>query len=74
MAFGTSIFLIAVGAVLTYAIEADVEGVNLDAVGVILMIVGIIGFIVSALFFASWAPFNDDRRGRVVREREYDRV
>lgn len=74
MAFGTSIFLIAAGAILTYAVQADPEGINLDAVGVILMIVGILGFIVSALFFASWAPFREERRGRVVRERDYDRV
>lgn len=71
MAFGTSIFLFAVGAILTYAVTATVEGISLDAVGVILMIVGAVGFVLSALFWASWAPFGRDRtveRETVVRE------
>lgn len=71
MAFGTSIFLFAAGAVLTYGVTATVEGVNLDAVGVILMIVGAIGFVLSGLFWASWAPFGRDRsveRETIIRE------
>ena len=43
MGFGTSIFLIAVGAILRYAVEVDADGVNLQTIGVILMIVGAIG-------------------------------
>ncbi len=61
MTFGTSIFLFALGAILTYAVTATVEGVALDTVGVILMIVGAIGFVLSALFWTSWAPFGRDR-------------
>lgn len=72
MAWGTSLFLIAAGAVLTYAVEVDVEGVNLDTVGIILMIVGAIGFLLSALFFATWAPFRGERT--IVRDRGPDRV
>lgn len=71
MAFGTSIFLFALGAILTYAVTATVEGISLDAVGVILMIVGAVGFVLSALFWASWAPFRRDRtveRETIVRE------
>lgn len=71
MAFGTSIFLFAVGAVLTYGVTATVEGLDLDAIGVILMIVGAIGFVLSGLFWASWAPFRRDRtveRETIVRE------
>ena len=45
MGFGTSLFLIAVGAILTFAVEVQVQGFNLDAVGVILMIVGAIGLV-----------------------------
>lgn len=69
MAFGTSIFLFAAGAVLTWGVTVTAEGVNLDAIGVILMIVGVAGFLVSSLFFASWAPFRRDRRTVI---REYD--
>ena len=58
---GTSIFLIAVGAVLKYAVTADVSGVQLDTVGLILMIVGIIGLLLSLFWMTVWA----DRRGRV---------
>lgn len=50
MATGTSIFLIAVGAILAFAVDADVEGLDLDAVGVILMIAGAIGVLVSLLW------------------------
>jgi Domain of unknown function (DUF6458) len=41
MGIGMSIFLIAAGAILRYAINVTVEGVEIDTVGLILMIVGI---------------------------------
>jgi Domain of unknown function (DUF6458) len=47
MGIGTSIFLIAVGAILRYAVTASVQGVELETVGLILMIVGIIGLVIS---------------------------
>jgi hypothetical protein len=59
---GTSIFLIAVGAILKFAVTADVQGVELSTVGVILMIVGIVGLLISLFWMTVWA----DRRGRVV--------
>ncbi|MBC2907680.1 DUF6458 family protein [Streptomyces cupreus] len=43
MGLGGCIILIAVGAILTFATDWKMEGVNLDLVGVILMIVGLIG-------------------------------
>ena len=53
-----SIFLIAVGAILRYAINVTVEGVEIDTVGLILIIVGIIGLVISlAMVFMG----NDDR-------------
>lgn len=55
MGIGISIFLIAVGAVLTFAMERAVEGIDLDVVGVILMIVGAVGLLFSG------ALFSDDR-------------
>lgn len=63
MGIGTSIFLIAVGAILKYAVSADVEGVNINTVGVILMVVGVIGLLLSLLWMTIWA---DRRRGAVV--------
>ncbi len=64
MGIGTSIFLIAVGAILKYAVTADVSGVELDTVGVILMVAGVIGLLISLLWMTIWA----DRRRRVVAE------
>jgi uncharacterized membrane protein YedE/YeeE len=63
---GTSIFLIAVGAILKYAVTADVSGVDLDVVGVILMVVGAIGLLLSLLWMTIWA---DRRRHAVVADR-----
>ncbi len=47
MGIGTSIFLIAVGAILRYAVTATVSGIELQTVGLILMIVGIVGLVIS---------------------------
>jgi uncharacterized protein DUF6458 len=60
---GTSIFLIAAGAILRYAITTNVEGIDLDVAGLILMIVGVIGLVFSLLWATIWA---DRRRDRVV--------
>jgi hypothetical protein len=49
MASGLSIFLIAVGATLYFAVTKVVDGLNLGAVGVILMIVGALGLVVSLI-------------------------
>lgn len=66
MATGTSIFLIAVGAVLAFAVDVSVSGIDLDAVGVIMMIAGAIGVLVSLLWIdRATAP----TRTRVVEER-----
>jgi hypothetical protein len=42
---GTSLFLIALGAILKYAVTAHVEGVDINTVGVILMVVGVVGLV-----------------------------
>lgn len=47
MGIGFSVLLIAVGAILTFALDAEVEGLDLDAVGIILMIAGFIGLAVA---------------------------
>ncbi len=63
MGIGVSIFLIALGAILTFAIDAAVDGIDLDAIGVILMVVGGLGLLASLLIFGP-----RERTG-VVRER-----
>jgi hypothetical protein len=47
MATGISIFVIAAGAILYFAVSESVSGLSLDAVGIILMIVGAVGLVVS---------------------------
>ena len=54
MGLGVSLFLIAIGAILVFAVEAEVSGVDVDAIGWILMIVGAVGFLLSLLFWSSW--------------------
>lgn len=53
MGIGAGILLIAVGAILTFATDWSVSGVNLDVVGVVLMITGVVGI---ALFLMVWGP------------------
>ena len=47
MTLGFSLFLIAVGAILRFAVTATVVGIDIQTVGVILMVVGAIGFVIS---------------------------
>ena len=68
MALGTSLFLIAVGAILRYAVSDSVPGIDLPVIGLILMIVGIVGMLISLFTMTLW---NRDRRPAdgVVEER-----
>jgi hypothetical protein len=52
MGIGAGIFLIALGAILAFAVNVTVSGVSLTAVGVILMIAGAIGIVVDLAIFA----------------------
>ena len=54
MGIGVSLVLIAVGAILTWAVETSVSGLDINAVGVILMIVGLVGFVLSLAFWSTW--------------------
>ncbi len=56
MPLGTSLFLIAVGANLRYAVTVTVSGISLATVGLILIIVGIAGMILSLLYMLLLAP------------------
>ena len=52
MSIGSSLFLIAVGAILRFAVTASLAGVELRTVGLILMIVGIVGLVLSLLLLS----------------------
>jgi hypothetical protein len=64
MGIGVSLFLIAAGAILAFAIADNISNVDLEAVGWILMAVGALGAVLSALFWSSWGG---SRRTTVVR-------
>jgi sulfite exporter TauE/SafE len=70
MALGTSLFLIAIGAVLRFAVSVSTRGFNLHTVGIILIVVGIVGMLISLLSMTLWS---DHRRDVVRRDgRDYD--
>lgn len=71
MGIALSLLLVAAGAILTWAVSADVSGVDLQTVGVILMIVGIVGAILSVVFWSSWGGFGTYHRETVVRDRDH---
>jgi hypothetical protein len=62
MGIGVSLILIAAGAILTWAVNATVSGVDINAVGVILMVVGAIGLFLSLMFWSTWGGFGGARR------------
>jgi Domain of unknown function (DUF6458) len=63
MGIGVSLFLIAVGAILTFATNVEISGLDLDVVGVILMIAGGLGLLWTLLI---WGPRR--RQAGVVEE------
>ena len=63
MGIGASIFLIALGAILTFAVNFDVSGLDINVIGIILMIVGVIGLL---MFLLVWGPRSRARVARSV--------
>lgn len=67
MGIGVGVFLLAVGAILAFAVEFDLAGVSIDVMGWILMIAGALAILLELLVFAPRR-----RTGRTVTERRYD--
>ncbi len=61
MGITASLLLIAVGAILIWAVTATVSGISLVTVGWILLIVGLAGLILSTIFWSSWGGFHRER-------------
>ena len=57
-AMGISLFLIAVGAILAFAVSTTVSGIEVQTIGIILMGVGFLGILMSLLFLMSFSPFS----------------
>jgi hypothetical protein len=75
MGISVSLLLAAAGAILIWAVNATVSGLNIHTVGVILLIVGIIGFAVSLMFWSTWGGFRGRDAGptTVVHDRVVER-
>jgi hypothetical protein len=74
MGIGVAIFLIAVGAILRFAVDVTTQGFDIHMVGNILMIVGVIGALFSLLFWSSWGGFGTrDGGDNVIVERDRPR-
>jgi len=81
VSLGASLFLLAVGAILTFAVETEVAGLDINIVGVILMVVGGIGLLFSLVWMQrsrtagssrTVVREEEPRDGRVVREERRD--
>jgi hypothetical protein len=74
---GISLFLLVIGAILTFAVDVRASGFNLNTVGIILMVGGLLGLVFSALFWSSFSPWTRRRTvaggDRVVEERRIER-
>jgi hypothetical protein len=68
MTIGTSLFLIAVGAILRYAVTATVAGVDVQTAGLILMVIGVVGLVIGLFLMTQTSradrPVADDPRYR----------
>ena len=79
MSIGASIFLLVIGAILTFAVNVSTEGFNINTVGIILMVAGVVGLLLSLLFWSSFSPYRRRRsvdtypEERVVEERRIER-
>lgn len=62
MSIGASLFLLAVGAILRYAVTASISGIDVQTVGLILMVVGIIGLVLSIAWMVA-STSNNRRAG-----------
>jgi hypothetical protein len=67
MGIGVSLLLVAVGAILIWAVDVSVSGLELKTIGVILLVVGAIGALLSVIFWSTWG--GPGRRERIVDER-----
>ena len=74
MGIGASLFLIALGAILAFAVSVEAEGFDINTIGIILLIVGVLGAVLSMMFWSTWGGWGNRRDTVVhtdrVRERE----
>jgi Domain of unknown function (DUF6458) len=73
MSIGVGIFLMVLGAILAFAVEATTPGINLNTLGIILLLTGLVAVLYSLLFWSNLSPWGRrriaTRRRTVVEER-----
>ena len=69
MGFGTSIVMIATGAILRFAVSVTTTGFNLQSIGLILIIVGALSLVLSIMFWSTWGGFGASAGGGYRRQR-----
>ena len=67
MSIGVGIFLMVLGAILAFAVEATTPGINVNALGIILLFTGLVAVLYSLLFWSDLSPWG--RRRSVARRR-----
>ncbi len=73
MGISLSIVLAAAGAILIWAVNTTVAGLNIHTVGVILLVAGIVGFVASLVFWSSWGGFGSRNTTVVQHDRLIER-
>ena len=68
MGIGVSLILIAIGAILAFAVNAEISGLEVQTIGWILLVVGIVGALLSLIFWSSWGGVAGGRRREVVQD------
>jgi hypothetical protein len=66
MGIGVALILIAAGAILAFAVNTEVSGIEIQTIGWILLVVGIIGAVLSMIFWSSWGGWGGGRRRDTV--------
>jgi hypothetical protein len=71
LSIGASLFLIAAGAILKYAVTVSISGIDLQVVGTILLVIGILGLVISLAYMALATRRGDEYvRDRDIRDRD----
>jgi hypothetical protein len=67
MSIGVGIFLMVLGAILAFAVQTDVPGINVNSLGVILLLIGLVAVLYSLVFWSNLTPWG--RRRIIARRR-----